>query len=258
MVNEREGKQRVVDTTAVPILIAYFCSRVLKYNFQIEEALDVIESFSHRHYFEGYTLWSFNSFYPCDWESTSLAIYVLEKYGRIRKDTLNNLRDLLEYNTVENGTGVWVKDPYSRENAKNNDVDLVSSINILRLHYIAGTKLSSRKKTEDFIETHLSFQSFLDKTLYYTPAVGAFFARRIIEDFPQETRKLAPMLASFIGDIVESIEQGTYQATHFERALLGFSVHGATKDSGLIFHHARRSFIWYGSPLLYQLARANL
>lgn len=146
----------------------------------IEKALDFIEQQACKHEIEDFILWQFNGFYPADWEDTSFAIFLLVKNNRLKVSELKSLKELLLNNTTDQGTGVWIKDLYSSNNANHNHWDPTSAINILRLHYLLQSDESVRNKVEKFIVKNLSLDQFRKTTLYYTPPVTAFFAQRLL------------------------------------------------------------------------------
>ncbi|KKR15353.1 MAG: hypothetical protein UT43_C0002G0010 [Parcubacteria group bacterium GW2011_GWC1_39_29] len=75
----------------------------------------------------GISVCHFNSFYPPDWENTLMVTLLGWEEGLINKDDLLPLRDLLRNNCSSRGVGVWIKDPYSKDNNVNNVFDLVVS-----------------------------------------------------------------------------------------------------------------------------------
>jgi len=257
MVNRREGICKWVDTLAITMVAVYLAQ--IHQNWQslwndnIQGALDFISGRLYEHEIEGYRFWHFNGFYPPDWEDTSFAIYLLWKNGRLERKTLEPNRKLLIKNTTELGTGVWVKDPYLEGNAQNNHWDPTSAINTLRLHYILETEESVRNKVERFVCSNLTLAQFAGSSLYYTAPLTSFFAQRLILDFPDLTGHLLQNVDHFRVEVRRAIENEVIAATPFERALLGLpTLH---EDNGLIFHHGRRTDIWYGSPILCRLTR---
>jgi len=165
---------------------------------------------------------------------------------------LELLRELLLNNTTEQGTGVWVKDPYSSGNAIRNHWDPTSAINILRLHYLLESGEVVSNKVEKFIIKNLSLDQFKKTTLYYTPSVTAFFAQRLISDFSCKNSEFILAANNFYKEVITAISEGVLDATSFERALLNLPT--KENDNGLIFHHGRRTDVWYGSPVLHELA----
>lgn len=260
MANNQEKRMKWVDTLAITMVAAYLAQ--LHRHWQtlwgsnIQRSLDFIQHRVYEHEIEDFKVWHFNCFYPPDWEDTSFAIYLLVKNNRLEIDQLENLRGLLLFNTTEQGTGIWVKDPYSSGNAERNYWDPTSAINILRLHYLLETEKSERGKVEKFIKQNLVLENFGKTTLYYTPPVTAFFIQRLIEDFPNLTEALVPAAKAFHREVTKAVIDGFLPATFFEKALLGLPTQ--ENDYGLIFHHAKRNVIWYGSPVLHALAQTVL
>lgn len=256
MVNFQENKTKLVDTLAIT-MVAIYLTQLNKdwkklWGFNVDRALNFIERRAYKHEIEGFTLWQFNGFYPADWEDTSFAIYLLAKNNRLKISELNSLRELLLNNTTEQGTGVWVKDPYSSGNAIQNHWDPTSAINILRLHYLLKSDEAVSSKVEKFIIKNLSLDQFRKTTLYYTPSVTAFFAQRLISDFSCNNSEFISAVNNFYKEVIDAISEELLDATSFERALLNLPT--KENDNGLIFHHGRRTSVWYGSPILHELA----
>lgn len=256
MINRQEKKRQLVDTLAITMVAVYLAQLHKNWSRQwginIQKALDFIEWRLYQNEIENFPVWHFNAFFPPDWEDTSFALFLLITNGRLKISQLEKLRELLINNTTELGTGVWVKDPYSKNNARNNHWDPTSAINILRLHYLLETEEKSISRVERFVKRNLLLDQFNQTSLYYTPPVAAFFARRLIEDFLVFTNDIAPTLVSFHQEVVKAVNKGFLNASPFERALIGLST--TENDNGLIFHHGRRTIIWYGSPVLHALA----
>ncbi len=256
MLNRHEGTIRQVDTLAITMVAVYLAQMIhgwrTAWGDNIHRALDFIQSRAYLSKIEDFPAFHFNAYYPPDWEDTSFAIFLLARNGRLDTGRLANLRDLLHLNTTEDGTGIWLKDSYSTGNAQSNHWDPTSSINILRLHYLLETDPRSRRATEKFVTRHLNLGAFDSATLYYTPPIAAFFASRLLTDFPEVTGEIHYALSSFVADVREAVVRGYLTATLFERALLGYP--DPSDDDGLIFHHGKRTVIWYGSPVLHQLA----
>ena len=256
MINVDEKKTRLVDTLAIT-MVAVYLAQLQKdweklWGSNIEKALDFIEQSAYKTEIEDLTLWHFNGFYPPDWEDTSFAIFLLVKNNRLKVSELNSLKELLLNNTIEQGTGVWVKDSYSFGNAKNNQWDPTSAINILRLHYLLKSDETVCNKVEKFIIEDLSLDQFERATLYYTPPVTAFFAQRLLSDFSRNNVDFRLAVENFYKEVTDAIIAGSLYATPFEKALLNFPA--KENDKGLIFHHGRRTKVWYGSPVLHKLA----
>jgi len=260
MVNFQENRRELVDTLAITMVAVYLAQLHRNWGIMwgagIQKALDFIRSRVYEHEIEGFKLWHFNGFYAPDWEDTSFAVFLLMKNGLLKIAQLESLRALLLNNTTQQGTGIWVKDPYSSDNAQNNHWDPTSGLNILRLHYLLESDKLKRRRVEAFIQQNLTLERFWGATLYYTPPVAAFFARRLAEDFPVSTDAIAPALLSFHQAVVKAISRGYLDATPFEKTLVGLPT--GENDDGLIFHHGRRTVIWYGSPTLHTLARIVL
>jgi len=254
MVNKQERKYKWVDTLAITMVAVYLIQLYRDWiNFPgVQEALDFIEQRVYQHEIEGFMFWHFNGFYPPDWEDTSFAIFLLVRNNRLDINKLGPIRDLLSSNTTEQGSGVWIKDCYSASNAQQNHWDPTSAINILRLHYLLDSDKKGKKATERFVTKHFSLEQFGRSTLYYTAPVAAFFAKMIVRDFPDDTQSIAAPALSFYQEVVSAIKNGILVATSFESALLGFPA--LEKDNGLLFHHGKRDGIWYGSPILHELA----
>ncbi len=261
MYNRDEGKIKPVDTLAITSMVIYL-TQMRKQKIvdtpAINLALDFIMSKSYQSEIEGYLVWHFNSFYPPDWEDTAMAVYILWQNGRLDLSQLEYLRKLLINNTPQQGTGVWVKDPYSKNNANQNHWDPTTGINVLRLHYLLGVDKQIITRLEDFVVRNLDLENFGKNTLYYTLALSAFFAKRLLVDFPESTNRIAKHLEFFYSDVISAIYNKRVEASCFERVLLNVDCDFPKYDSGLIFHHGGRNTIWYGSPKLYQIMISNL
>jgi len=258
MFNRQEGARKWVDTLAITMVAVYLAQlhqnwRAL-WGTDIEKALDFIEGKAYEHEVEGFKVWHFNGFYPPDWEDTSFAVFLLVKNGKLDIGQLNTLRELLLRNTTEQGTGVWVKDFYSPDNVQQNYWDPTSTLNILRLHYLLESDVKQRRCAENFINDSLSLEQFGKTTLYYTPPVAAFFAKRLVSDFPDLATPILYRVEAFHQEVIKAVSQELLRATSFERALLGLP--SREQGNGFIFHHGRRTQVWYGSPVLHKLARA--
>lgn len=168
MVNQQERKRKWVDTLAITMIAVYLAQLHRDWvNFSgVQKALDFIERRVYQHEIEGFMFWHFNGFYPPDWEDTSFAIFLLVKNNRLDIAKLEPIRDLLLSNTTEQGGGVWIKDPYSFDNAQQNHWDPTSAINILRLYYLLESDKKERMATEQFVRKHLSLEQFRGATLY--------------------------------------------------------------------------------------------
>jgi len=258
MLNRQEGSRKLVDTLAITMVAVYLAQLHQEWKevwgSSIEQALNFIEQQVYQHEIEGFKMWHFNGFYPPDWEDTSFAVFLLVKNGRISPVELGPLRELLENNTTEEGTGVWIKDTYSADNIQRNHWDPTSALNILRIHYILGSDPKKRILVERFIQQNLLLDEFAKATLYYTAPVAAFFGKRLIEDFPNHTTAIALSIRSFHQEVFQAVRRGYLIATPFEKALLGIITD--EKDVGLIFHHGKRFQVWYGSPVLHNLAQS--
>lgn len=256
MVNLDEGKEESVNTLAITMVAVYLAQ--LQKNWEnlwglnIEKALDFIESRAYRHKIEDYVFWHFNGFYPPDWEDTGFAIYLLVKNNRLKISELGPLRKLFLNNMTKRGVGVWIKDPYSSENANNNQWDPTSALNILRLYYLFKVDEVECEKAERFIIENLLLDKFEKATLYYTPPITAFFAQRLLRDFSRNNTDFRLVVRDFYKEVTNAINDGSLFATPFEKALL--KLPAKDDDQGLIFHHGRRIKIWYGSSVLHQLA----
>lgn len=258
LVNVWEKKIKPVDTLAITAVIVYLAQlsrKVILDKFSLTKALDFIKNRCYINEIEGFQVWHFNSFYPPDWEDTAMAVYLLLKNGRLQLNQLEPLRKLLIQNTPENGTGVWVKDPYSKGNSKNNHWDPTTALNVLRLHCLLEVDKVIRVNLETFVKESLALKSFNKMTLYYTPPVAAFFAKQLLLDFPELQSNLGKSLEGFYKDVRLAVENNQIVATSFEKSLLGIKTVLSEYDPGLIFHHGRRFNIWYGSPMLYKLAQ---
>ncbi len=256
MLNRHEGTRHEVDTLAITMVAVYLAQMVrnwqVSWSDNIQRALDFIQSRAYHSEIEDTLAFHFNAYYPPDWEDTSFAIFLLARNGRLDTGRLAKLRDLLHLNTTEDGTGIWLKDPYSSGNAQSNHWDPTSSINILRLHYLLETEPQSRRATERFVIRHLRLDAFSSATLYYTAPTAAFFASRLLTDFPELSAEIHDALTSFVVDVRKAVGRNDLIATPFEKALLGYP--DPADNDGLIFHHGKRTVIWYGSPILHQLA----
>ena len=256
MVNFDEGKEESINTLAITMVAVYLAQLQVdwekRWGSSIEKALDFIESRAYRHETEDYVFWHFNGFYPPDWEDTSFAIYLLVKNNRLKISELGSLRKLFLSNMTKRGVGVWIKDPYSSGNANQNQWDPTSALNILRLYYLFKVDEAKCNKMEEFIIKNLSLYQFEKATLYYTPPITAFFAQRLLRDFSCNNTDFRLAVRDFYKEVRSAINDGSLLATPFEKALLKFST--KDDDQGLIFHHGRRMKIWYGSPVLHQLA----
>lgn len=256
MINFQERKIKWVDTLAITMVAVYLAQ--LNKNWKtlwgsnVEKALDFIIQRAYKHEIEDFLVWQFNGFYPADWEDTSFAIFLLVKNNRLKIGELKSLKELLLNNTTEQGTGVWIKDSYSSSNANQNHWDPTSAINILRLHYLLKSNKDVCNRLERFITKNLSLTQFSKTTLYYTPPITAFFAQRLLCDFSCGNEEFRLTAENFYKEVANAISSGCLRATSFERALLNLPAE--KNDKGLIFHHGRRTNIWYGSPVLHKLA----
>ncbi len=259
LVNVQEKKTKPVDTLAITIMVVYL-AQVSKQNIVdvsvISSALDFIEKRCYINEVEGYRVWHFNSFYPPDWEDTAMAVYLFLKNRRLKFEQLEPLRNLLIQNTSDNGTGVWIKDPYSKGNSQRNHWDPTTATNILRLHYLLGVDRRIVARLEGFVVRNLNLKNFYENSLYYSPALSAFFAKRLLIDFPEASKRIGKQLESFYSEVISAIYNKKLEASYFEKALLGIGDIFPERDPGLIFHHGRRFNVWYGSPILYELAKA--
>ena len=253
MLNVQEKKVKQVDTLAITMIIVYLAQLRGDIPFSIEGALDFIESKCYIHENEGFRVWHFNAFYPPDWEDTAMAVFVLLKNNRIRLKDLEPLRSLLIQNTSEIGAGVWIKDPYSVKNSVNNHWDPTTALNVLRLYCLLDVDKSLRFRLEKFVINSLVIENFYKMTLYYTPALAAFFAKQLISDFPELLLNMGGSLFAFYDRVKKEIISGNIKSTYFEKALLGINENLPENDPGLIFHHGKRNNIWYGSPMMYKL-----
>ncbi len=255
MVNIGEKKTKIVDSLATTIMVVYLTQmRDRSLSQSIDRALGYILSKRYIHEIEGFPVWHFNAFYPPDWEDTAMAVYVLVRNGRLSVNQLEPLRKLLIQNTSDLGTGVWIKDPYSKGNGRNNHWDPTTALNVLRLHCLLETDSVVRVRLEKFIIDVLNLENFFRMTLYYTPPLAVFFGRQLLKDFPILQSSLGSTIETFGEDVVSAIINGNISVTPFEKALLGIEDNLPKHDPGLMFHHGKRFNIWYGSPLLYQLA----
>ena len=256
MINTDEKKTKRVDTLAIT-MVAVYLAQLQKdweklWGSNIEKALDFIEQCAYRTEIENLTLWHFNGFYPPDWEDTSFAIYLLVKNNRLKVSDLDSLRELFFSNMTEQGAGVWVKDPYSSGNVNNNQWDPTSALNILRMYYLFEIDETECEKAEKFIIKNLSLDQFKGATLYYTAPIAAFFAQRLLSDFSHNNANFKVAVKNFYKEVTDAISDESLFATPFEKALLDLPA--KKDDKGLIFHHGKRTKVWYGSPVLHKLA----
>lgn len=98
----------------------------------VERALDFIARRAYGDSATGWMAWHFNIFYPPDWEETCWCSSLLFRAGRMTRRALEPTRRLLDVNeTRDRGVGVWLKDPYTSDNASNNAFDPIVSLAVV-------------------------------------------------------------------------------------------------------------------------------
>ncbi len=119
---------------------------------------------------EGWMVAHFNAFYPPDWEETALILMMLYECGRLSREDVEPMRQLIKANeTSECGVGVWIKDPYTCDNGLNNVFDPITSL--------AVSEMLARVFSEVSLPTEQHLVRSMQKgtsSLYYVPSFQTF------------------------------------------------------------------------------------